>query len=347
MDSTKILAAALVVMLAAGGVVASGAGVGTPAATSDPSSVTNANVYATQDNGTVTLTLVDEADGDGIANATVDVEREYDDRSDEAEHESDRVGTTDTNGTVGFALSPGNESRNVTSLEVEFTKAQFDAELEYSVEQGSLSLTEEEYEYEEEHEREDEEHESIAPGNVSLSEKNATNIAAAEANGSVGEVELENEDGTPVFEVELVTSDGSETEVTIHANDGTVLETESEAGENENEQEETEEEENENEQEETEEEENENEQEETEEEETETEEEETESIAPGNVSLSEEDATNVATAEANGSVGEVELENEDGTPVFEVELVTSDGSETEVVIHANDGTVIDTESDEE
>jgi uncharacterized membrane protein YkoI len=271
MDSIKILAAALVVMLAAGGVVASGPGIGTPAATTDTSSVTNADVHATLENGTVSLTLVDE--GDGVANATVDVEREYNHGGDEAEHGYDRVGTTDENGTVAFALNPENESRNVTAIEVELTNAQFDAGLNYDVKNGSLSLTEEEYEYEEEYEQEKEEHEqeeyeSIAPENVSLSEENATNIATAEANGSVQNVELEHEDGTPVFEVELVTSDGTETEVTIDANAGTVLDTESEAGETEGEENETEEnEEHENETEEEEEEENEEHENETEEEE--------------------------------------------------------------------------------
>ncbi|MFB6228466.1 MAG: PepSY domain-containing protein, partial [Halobacteriales archaeon] len=232
MDLTKILAAGLVVVLAAGGVVASG-GVGSPVANDDTSALansasntTNADVHATQENGTVTLTLVDE--GDGVANATVDVEREhqreYDDQKSEDEY--DRVGTTDANGTVVFALSSENESRNVTSLEVEFTKGQFNAELEYNVENGSLSLIEEEYEYEEENE--DEEHDSIAASNVSLSEENATNVATAEVNGSVDKVELESEDGTPIYEVELVTENGSETEVVIHANDGTVLETQNE-----------------------------------------------------------------------------------------------------------------------
>lgn len=78
---------------------------------------------------------------------------------------------------------------------------------------------------------------SISPSNVSLSEEEAIDIATAEANGTVEEVELEREDGTPVYEVELVASDGAETEVTVHANDGTVLEIESEAEDDEHEEE--------------------------------------------------------------------------------------------------------------
>jgi uncharacterized membrane protein YkoI len=71
------------------------------------------------------------------------------------------------------------------------------------------------------------------------------------------------------------------------------------------------------------------------------------SIAESNVSLSEEEAIDTATAEADGTVEEVELESEDGTPVYEVELVTSSGTETEVAVHANDGTVLETESEAE
>ena len=72
-----------------------------------------------------------------------------------------------------------------------------------------------------------------------------------------------------------------------------------------------------------------------------------ESIAQSNVSLSEQEAVDIATAEANGTVGEVELESEDGTPVYEVELVTANGGETEVAVHADDGTVLEIETEDE
>jgi uncharacterized membrane protein YkoI len=158
--------------------------------------------------------------------------------------------------------------------------------------------------------------ESITESNVSLSEEDAIDIATAEANGTVEEVELEGENGTPVYEVEFVGSNGAETEVAVHANDGTVLETESE-----DEADETEE--------------------------DDEMEEDDESVAPGNVSLSEGEAIDIATAEANGTVEEVELESEDGTPAYEVELVGSDGSETEVTVHADDETVLEVETGDE
>ncbi|CCQ36370.1 uncharacterized protein Nmlp_2195 [Natronomonas moolapensis 8.8.11] len=70
-------------------------------------------------------------------------------------------------------------------------------------------------------------------------------------------------------------------------------------------------------------------------------------ITQSNVSLSEEAAIDIATAEANGTVEEVELESEDGTPVYEVELVASTGAETEVTVHADDGTVLNIETEDE
>jgi uncharacterized membrane protein YkoI len=175
------------------------------------------------------------------------------------------------------------------------------------------------------------EEESVAPESVTLSEADAVGIATAETNGTVEEVELESEDGTPAYEVELVTADGTETEVTVHADDGTVLEAESEAEDDEMEDDEMEDDEMEDEYESN---------------ESEGEDEE-ESVAPENVTLSEEDAVSIATAETNGTVEEVELESEDGTPAYEVELVTADGTETEVTVHADDGTVLEFESEDD
>jgi len=167
---------------------------------------------------------------------------------------------------------------------------------------------------------EDDEDAAIAQTNVTLSEQEAIDTATAEASGTVKKVELESEDGTPAYEVELVASNGSETEVTVHANDGTVLETESAEDEEIEEDGEMEE---------------------------DDEMEDNEFVASDTVSLSEQEAIDTATAEASGTVEEVELESEDGTPVYEVELVASGGSETEVAIHADDGTVLNTETEDE
>jgi len=167
---------------------------------------------------------------------------------------------------------------------------------------------------------------SVTQNDVNLSAQEAIDIATAEANGTVQEVELESEDGIPVYEVKLVAASGSETEITVHANDGTVLETESEEDDGMEEDDEVEE---------------------DDEMEDDEMEEDDESVASDTVSLSEQEAIDTATAEASGTVAEVELESEDGTPVYEIELAASGGAETEVTVHANDGTVLNTETEDE
>lgn len=69
--------------------------------------------------------------------------------------------------------------------------------------------------------------------------------------------------------------------------------------------------------------------------------------SPGDVSLSEQDAIDVATGEVDGTVREVELEREDGTPVYEITVERETGAVSELSVHANDGTVLDVETEDE
>jgi uncharacterized membrane protein YkoI len=71
------------------------------------------------------------------------------------------------------------------------------------------------------------------------------------------------------------------------------------------------------------------------------------SISEADVSLSEQEARDVATGEVDGTVLEVELEAEDGTPVYEVEVEADDGTVSEVAVHADDGTVLEVERENE
>lgn len=71
------------------------------------------------------------------------------------------------------------------------------------------------------------------------------------------------------------------------------------------------------------------------------------SISPDDVSLTEQEARDVATGEVGGAVLEVELESENGTPVYEVEIETDDGTVSEVAVHANNGTVLEVEQEDE
>jgi len=236
MDFTKILAAGLVVLLAAGAVTAAGAGSNGQVVLSDTERVTNADVDTTYENGTVTLTLVDDGGGEGIANATVDVKREYQgDDSARADDEGayERIGTTDANGTTAFDLTPENASRNVTALEVHFTKGAFSAELEYRVENGSLSLIEEEYEYERAADRED--HNDTAQYSdderlsVSMADARITADTALEeppqGNWQLVEADAHEADNYYEFEYVLVDADRpGEAEIRVHGSSGDVIE---------------------------------------------------------------------------------------------------------------------------
>ncbi|MFB6250932.1 MAG: hypothetical protein ABEI27_04475 [Halobellus sp.] len=250
MDSIKILAAGFVVLLAAGGVAAADGGAGALAITGETGSINDADVDATSENGTVTLTLVDE--GDGVANATVDVKREYqheyddqdgesdneyDGRESESDHAHERVGTTDANGSVSFVLSPENESRNVTALEVELEKGSFSGELTYRVENGSLVLIDESYEYEEE--SADRENNDTASYNeskqMSVGMSDARDIAADTLNeSSQGRWRLVEADTHPgdnyyKFEYVLIDADQSgEAEIRIDGSTGGVIKYEQE-----------------------------------------------------------------------------------------------------------------------
>ena len=148
---------------------------------------------------------------------------------------------------------------------------------------------------------------NVAASDADLSEDEAQQIAEDHVGGTAQSVELEHEDG-PVYEVLVEQDNGDRKEVEVDGNSGEVLEVEDEEnGEDDDE----------------------------------------DSISASNVSLSEEDAIDIATDEVNGTVEEIELENEDGMPVYEIELVASNGSETEVTVHADEGTVLDIETEDE
>ena len=71
-----------------------------------------------------------------------------------------------------------------------------------------------------------------------------------------------------------------------------------------------------------------------------------ESVSKSDVSLSKQEAKDVATNKVSGTVQSVELESEDGTPVYEVTVKASKGTIKEVVVHANTGEVLEVESDD-
>lgn len=61
-----------------------------------------------------------------------------------------------------------------------------------------------------------------------LTQEQAVEIALMEVPGQVQDVELDDEDGAQVYEIEILTADGNEMEVEIAADSGNVLEIEAE-----------------------------------------------------------------------------------------------------------------------
>lgn len=127
MSATKPLAILLAVLVAATGV---GAAVGSTHDAGDGAYAMDAQLN--EDVVTVTVT----EDGEGIENATVDVDGEA-------------VGETDANGTVTF-------ERPDDEFEVSTETASAELESEYAVDDGSLVLEESEFEMEDEEAEEDE-----------------------------------------------------------------------------------------------------------------------------------------------------------------------------------------------
>jgi hypothetical protein len=93
------------------------------------------NTSASLSDGTVTVSVT--YDGDAVRNATV-------------EANGDTVGTTGADGTVAFEIANDTEE-----LALEITKGEFEAELGYTVENGSLTLREAAHEGDDEREAEE------------------------------------------------------------------------------------------------------------------------------------------------------------------------------------------------
>lgn len=137
MSPTKVAAAGLALLLvAAGGGAALSASPATQPDTGDSSSLRDADVASTYDDSTLTVTVT--SNGTGVENVSVYAADE-------------RVGTTDANGTVSFEATDDEE------LEVELVAGDFEGELSYVIEDGSLVLVEEEYEYADPEDDEDDE----------------------------------------------------------------------------------------------------------------------------------------------------------------------------------------------
>jgi hypothetical protein len=135
MSVAKPLLAVLTVLLVAGGGAAA-TGLAQTDTGASSASVSDLEMDATLHGGSVMVTMTD--DGAPVENASITVEGE-----------TGVTVTTDADGTATVnrtALTEADES--LEELEIEYESDHAEGELEYVVEDGTLTLVEEEYEYE-------------------------------------------------------------------------------------------------------------------------------------------------------------------------------------------------------
>lgn len=135
------------VLLASGGVaaavgVSNGLGARNAAASTAVDGVSNADIVATLDNGTITVTVT--ANGAPITNGTVEV--------------NDYELITDANGTVTANATELADDESLDELTIEVESNGFEGEVKYDVRDGALDIQTEEYDYDthEEAEEDDE-----------------------------------------------------------------------------------------------------------------------------------------------------------------------------------------------
>ena len=150
-----------------------------------------------------------------------------------------------------------------------------------------------------------------------ITEEEATKTALEKVPGTVNEVELEDEDGTIVYGIEVVSTDGTQQDVKVDAQTGKIVKVEADDEEN---------------------------GEENDEEENDTQ---SQAELAKQAKITEEEATKTALEKVPGTVNEVELEDENGTIVYGIEVVSTDGTQQDVKVDAQTGKIVKVEADDE
>ena len=150
-----------------------------------------------------------------------------------------------------------------------------------------------------------------------ITEEAATKTALEKVPGTVNEVELEDEDGTVVYEFEITSTDGTQQDVKVDAKTGKIVKVEADDEEDGEEQGE----------------------------------EENDDLSQAELAkqakITEEAATKIALEKVPGTVNEVELEDEDGTIVYGFEIVSTDGTQQDVKVDAQTGKIVKVEADDD
>ena len=152
-----------------------------------------------------------------------------------------------------------------------------------------------------------------------ITEAESRAIALQKVPGAVTDVELEDEDGTIVYGVEVQAKDGSKQDVKVDAQTGKIVKVdngdEEENGQEENDQEENDKQE--------------------------------QAKLAELAKITEAESKAIALQKVPGTVTEVELEDEDGTIIYGVEVQVKDGSKQDVKVDAQTGKIVKVENDDQ
>jgi len=141
-----------------------------------------------------------------------------------------------------------------------------------------------------------------------ITEQEATKIALEKVPGTVDEVELENEDGLIVYEFEIVGEDGSEQDIEVDAKTGEIVKVEADDDENDDV---------------------------------------SQAELAKQAKITKEEASEKALEQVPGTVTEVELDDENGLVVYDVEINAEDGTQQSVEVDAKTGKIVNVELEDD
>ncbi|MBM7607734.1 putative membrane protein YkoI [Lysinibacillus composti] len=150
----------------------------------------------------------------------------------------------------------------------------------------------------------DEENQAELAKQAQITEQEATKIALEKVPGTVNEVELENEDGLIVYEFEIVGEDGSEQDLDVDAKTGEIVKVEADDDENDDF---------------------------------------SQADLAKQAKITKDEASENALEQVPGTVTEVELDDENGLVVYDVEINAKDGTQQSVKVDAKTGKIVNVE----
>ena len=159
---------------------------------------------------------------------------------------------------------------------------------------------------------------------ATITDEEAISAALKEVEGKANEAELENVDGAIVYGVEVTDNEGQEHDVKVDAKSGKVLHIKDDEKENENEKGDKEE-----------------------QQDGEVDDEVEQAQLEKEATLTEDESTSIALNELNGKVTDTELEDEDGTIVYSIEITDDQGVKHDVKVDAKSGKVVNVSADDE